>query len=318
MRIVLLDSFAADQGDTAWPDLRALGELVVHPRTQPHEIIARCQGAAAILTNKVVVSDAVMAALPDLRYIGLTSTGTNVVDLAAARARGIAVTNVPAYSTESVAQLVFAMILHFTCDVAGHDAAVKSGHWAESPDFCFFLHPLRELAGKTLVVVGMGAIGKAVDRIATAFGMRVIPAAVPGSASTGRMPLDLALPKADVVTLHCPLTSATQGLVNRDFLSRIPPGAILVNTSRGAIVDMHALADALASGRLAGAALDVLPDEPPPRDTPLLSPTAPWASRLIVTPHLGWGTVEARRRLAEEVARNLAAFQAGELRNRVE
>jgi glycerate dehydrogenase len=318
MRIVLLDSFATDQGDTTWPDLRTLGELVVHPRTDPDQVVERCQGATAVLTNKVVISEAVMASLPDLRYVGLTSTGTNVVDLTAARARGIAVTNVPAYSTDSVAQLVFAMILHFAFDVAGHDAAVKAGRWAASPDFCFFLRPLRELAGKTLVVVGMGAIGKAVARIATAFAMEVIPAAVPGSASMGRVPLDLALPRADVVTLHCPLTPATHTLVDRAFLSRLAPGAILVNTSRGAIVDMDALVDALGSGRLAGAALDVLPTEPPPRDMPLLAPGAPWASRLIVTPHLAWGTVEARRRLAGEVARNLAAFQAGERRNRVE
>jgi glycerate dehydrogenase len=318
MRIVLLDSFAADQGESAWPDLRALGELVVHPRTDPDQVVERCLGATAVLTNKVAISEAVMASLPDLRYIGLTSTGTNVVDLTAARARGIAVTNVPAYSTESVAQLVFAMILHFAFDVAGHDAAVKAGRWASSPDFCFFLRPLHELAGKTLVVVGLGAIGKAVARVASAFDMKVIAAAVPGSTSAGRVPLAVALPKADVVTLHCPLTPATHAMVNQAFLSQLPPGAILVNTGRGGIVDVDALMHALASGQLAGAALDVLPTEPPPPDMPLLAPDAPWARRLIVTPHLGWGTVEARRRLADEVARNLAAFQVGERRNRVE
>jgi glycerate dehydrogenase len=317
MRIVLLDSFAADQGDTAWPGLRALGELDAYPRTTPAQVVERCRDATAILTNKVEIDDAVMAALPSLRYIGLTSTGTNVVDLPAARSRGVAVTNVPAYSTESVAQLVFAMILHFAFDVAGHDAAVKAGRWAQSPDFCFFLHPLRELAGKTLVVLGLGAIGQAVTRIASAFGMRVIAAAVPGSPSTNRTPLAEALPRADVVTVHCPLTPSTRGMVDEGFLARLRPGAIIVNTSRGPIVKTDALLGALVDGRLAGAALDVLPIEPPPEGDPLLDPRAPWAGKLVVTPHLGWGTVEARRRLADEVARNLAAFVAGEQRNRV-
>jgi glycerate dehydrogenase len=316
-RIVLLDSFAADQGDTAWPELRALGELVVHPRTPPHLVRERCAGAQALLTNKVVLSADLMSALPDLRYIGVTATGTNVVDLEAARARNIAVTNVPAYSTESVAQLVFALILHFAVDVAGHDAAVKAGRWATSPDFCFFLHPMRELAGKTMVVVGSGAIGKAVARIATGFGMKVVAARVPGSTSADRTELATALPLADVVTLHCPLTGATRGLVDRHFLAALRPGAILINTSRGPVVDEAALLDALRSGHLAGVGLDVLGTEPPAPDHPLLDGRAPWSSRLVVTPHLAWGTVEARRRLASCVAANLAAFLAGESMNRV-
>jgi glycerate dehydrogenase len=317
MRIVLLDSFPADQGDTAWPELRSLGELAVHPRTPPHLVLERCAGADAVLTNKVVISADLMSALPHLRYIGVTATGTNVVDLEAARARSIAVTNVPAYSTESVAELVFAMILHFAFDVAGHDAAVKSGGWAKSPDFCFFLHPLRELAGKTMVVVGLGAIGRSVARIATAFGMKVIAAEVPGSPSPGRMELAAALPLADVVTLHCPLTTATRTLVNAGFLAKLKPSAILINASRGPVVDEAALLDALRSGHLAGVGLDVLATEPPPPNHPLLDSAAPWAGRLIVTPHLAWGTVEARRRLASCVAANLAAFIAGERLNRV-
>jgi len=318
MRIVLLDSFTTDQGDTSWTELRALGELTVFPRTEPAWVRERCAGADALLTNKVVLSAAVMAALPDLRYIGLTSTGTNVVDLDAARARGIAVTNVPAYSTESVAELVFAIILHFAFRAGEHDAAVKAGRWAAGPDFCFFLAPLRELHGKTLVVVGLGAIGKAVARIGAAFGMRIVAAAVPGSTRQDRVPLDQALPIADVVSLHCPLGPATRALVNRAFLAALKPGAILVNTSRGPIVDEGALLEALRAGRLGGVGLDVLEREPPAPDHPLLDKNAPWSERLLVTPHLAWGTVESRRRLAAEVARNLAAFQAGERRNRVD
>jgi glycerate dehydrogenase len=317
MRIVLLDSFPADQGDSAWPALRALGELTVYPRTPPGLVRERSAGAQALLTNKVVLSAELMSALPDLRYIGVTATGTNVVDLDAAKARNIAVTNVPAYSTESVAQLVFAMILHFACDVGAHDDAVKAGRWASGPDFCFFLQPLRELAGKTMVVVGFGAIGKAVARIANAFGMKVIAAQVPGSATVDRTPLAEALPQADVVTLHCPLTPATRGLVDRSFLAAVKRGSILVNTSRGPVVDESALLESIRAGVLAGAALDVLATEPPAAGHPLLDPNAPWARRLVVTPHLGWGTVEARTRLADCVVANLASFIAGQALNRV-
>jgi glycerate dehydrogenase len=316
-RIVLLDSFPADQGDTGWPELRAMGDLVAFPRTPPNLVLERCVGAEAVLTNKVVISADLMSALPGLRYVGVTATGTNVVDLEAARARNIAVTNVPAYSTESVAQMVFAMILHFALDVAGHDAAVKATRWAQGPDFCFFLRPLRELAGKTMVVVGLGAIGRAVARIATAFAMKVIAARVPGSTSADRVELATALPLADVVTLHCPLTPATRGLVGDRFLRSLKPGAILINTSRGPVVDEAALLGALRAGRLAGVGLDVLATEPPAADHPLLDKSAPWAARLLVTPHLAWGTVEARGRLARCVAANLAAFIAGERLNRV-
>jgi glycerate dehydrogenase len=318
MRIALVDSFPADQGEAGWPALHALGDVVVYPRTEPSAVVARCSGAEAVLTNKVVLNAEVIAALPALRYIGLTSTGTNVVDLDAARARGIAVTNVPAYSTESVAELVFAMVLHFALRVGAHDAAVKAGHWAASPDFNFLLGPLHELHGKTLVVVGFGAIGQAVARIARAFGMEVIAAAVPGSQSRERMPLLEALPLADVVTLHCPLTPATRGLVSREFLTALRPGAILLNTSRGPVIDEAALVAALAEGRLGGVGLDVLEREPPPPGHPLLDPGAPWAERLLVTPHLAWATTEARQRLRDEVAQNLAAFVAGRRRNRVD
>jgi glycerate dehydrogenase len=321
MRIVILDSFTADQGDPAfWDDLRALGELTVYPRTSASEVVDRGRGAFAALTNKVVIGDDALAALPELRYVGVLATGTNVVDLDAARARGVAVTNVPGYAADAVAQLAFALVLHLTHDVAGHSAAVKAGAWAASPDFCFFLQPLVELAGKTLVVIGSGAIGGAVARIGEAFGMRVLHAAVPGAPARpgqARAPLAEALPAGDVVTLHCPLTPATRGMVDARFLVAMKPGAILLNTSRGPLVDEAALREALASGRLGGAGLDVLAVEPPPPGHPLLDPAAPWARRLVVTPHIAWGTIEARHRLARAVAANLRAFLAGETRNRV-
>ncbi len=322
MRIVVLDSFTTDQGDPAfdWAGLRALGELAIYPRTAPGEVLARCRGAFAVLTNKVVLGAEALEALPDLRYVGVLATGTNVVDLGAARARGMAVTNVPGYAADAVAQLAFALILHLTHDVAGHAAAVKAGAWAAQPDFCFFRQPLLELAGKTLAVIGSGAIGGAVARIAEGFAMHVLRAAVPGAPARdgiARVKLEEALPEADVVSLHCPLTEATRGMVDARFLALMKPGAILVNTSRGPLIDEAALIAALDAAHLRGAALDVLAVEPPPADHPLLDPAAPWAARVIVTPHIGWGTVEARRRLQRAVIRNLEAFLAGERLNRV-
>jgi glycerate dehydrogenase len=319
---VVLDSFTIDQGEpeTAWRELSALGDLVVHPQTEPEEIGSRAAGALAVISNKVPLGAEELAALPTLRYVGVSATGTNVVDLTAARTAGIAVSNVPGYATESVAELVFALILHFSHDVAGHNAAVKVGVWSASSDFCFFRQPLMELAGKTLVVVGSGAIGGAVARIAEAFGMRVVRAAVPGAparAGQTRTPLPEALPLADFVSLHCPLTEATQGLVGAEFLDAMKPGAILINTGRGGLVDEAALAGALSSGHLGGAGLDVLSTEPPPPNHPLTDPRAPWTGRVVVTPHIGWGTVEARRRLVTEVARNLEAFLRDESRNRI-
>jgi len=320
MRIVVLDSFTTDQGqpDAFWAPLRALGEVVLHPRTASADVVERCQGAAAVLTNKVVLGAAELAALPELRYVGVLATGTNVVDLAAAKAAGVVVTNVPGYATESVAQLVFALILHFTHDVAGYAAAVQGGAWAAAPDYCFFRQPLTELAEKTLVLVGSGAIGEAVARIAGAFGMRTVRAVVPGSPTrAGRVPLIEALALADVVSLHCPLTDATRGLVGPRFLQALRPDAILINTGRGGLIDEAALAHALEQGRLRGVGLDVLSAEPPPADHPLTLAGAPWGRRVVITPHIGWGTSEARHRLAGAVAANLGAFLAGQPRNRV-
>jgi glycerate dehydrogenase len=322
VRIVILDSFPADQGDPTytWEGLRALGELQLHARTHEDQVLERCRGATAVLTNKVDIRGETLETLPEIRYVGVMATGTNMVDLEAARARGIAVTNVPGYATDAVAQLVFALILHLTHDVGAHDRAVKSGRWAASPDFCLFMQPLIELAGKTMAVVGTGSIGSSVARIAEAFGMHVLRAAVPGSPQrpgVSRVRLPEALAEADVVSLHCPLTPLTRGLVDATFLRAMKPKAILVNTGRGPLINETDLRAALAAGRLGGVGLDVLSSEPPPVDHPLLDPRAPWASRVVVTPHIGWGTQEARRRLEQAVTRNLAAFIAGESANRV-
>src|SRR4029078_9511077 len=227
-----------------------------HRRWSGVRSVARLAGATAALTNKVPFAGATFAALPDLRYVGVLATGTNVVDLDAARAAGVAVTNVPSYAAASVAQHVLALVLHFSQDVAGHSAAVKAGEWARSPDFSFFTREILARAGKTLVLVGSGAIGGAVARIAEAFGMRVVRAAVPGSPTpAGRVALAETLPVADVVSLHCPLTDATRGMVDARFLSSMKPGAILINTARGALIDEGALVAALAAGALGGGGL---------------------------------------------------------------
>jgi glycerate dehydrogenase len=290
----------------------------VYPRTTRAELVSRAQGAEALLTNKVLLDREILEKLGALRYVGIVATGTNAVDLAVCRARGIAVTNVPGYSTHSVAQHVFALLLHLTNDVAAHDASVKVGAWTTSPDFMYCLRPLTELAGKTLAIVGMGAIGRTVAGIASAFGMNVLAAAAPGSGSAGRVPLDVALGQSDFVTLHCPLTPATRHLVGDDFLRAMKRTAVLVNTSRGALVDEAALVRALSAGTIRAAALDVVEREPPDADNPLLDPRAPYANRIVVTPHLAWATVESRARLVSGSIENLAGYLRGERVNRVE
>jgi glycerate dehydrogenase len=318
MRIVVLDGFAADQGELAWDDLGKLGQVVVHPRTTAQEVVLRAAGAEAVLTNKVVLTRGVLDRLPDLRYVGIVATGTNVVDFDACRERGIAVTNVPGYCADAVAQFIFAVLLHTLEDVGAYVDEVKANRWAEAPDYCFFMHRHMELAQKNLAILGLGNIGRRVADIGRAFGMNVLATAVPGGSTEGRVPLDAALARADVVSLHCPLTDKTRGLVDRRFVDQMKPDAILINTSRGGLVDEAALVDALSRGRLRAALLDVLGEEPPPRNHPLLDRAAPWARRVIVTPHIAWGKVEARQRLIRLAAENLAAFLRGERKNRVD
>jgi glycerate dehydrogenase len=317
MRIVVLDGYALNPGDLDWQPLESLGQLTVHNRTPVSEVIERSQGAEIVLTNKTIVSQHAIAHLPALRYIGVLATGYNVVDVRAANERGIVVTNIPGYSSTSAAQLVFALVLELVGHTSEHIRAVKEGRWANSPDWSFTVAPIRELAGKTLGIIGFGAIGKRVALVGHAFGMRVVavgnanqkPDQLPGF-RIFRYPLDEVLAISDVLTLHCPLTEQTKHLMNAESLAKMKRTAILINTARGPLVDEVALADALHKGAIAGAGLDVLSAEPPPTDNPLLS-----APRCVITPHIAWASIEARKRLMQIAAENIQAFLQGKPTN---
>jgi glycerate dehydrogenase len=311
MKIVLLDAHTANPGDLSWQPLEALGTCVIHPRTPVAETVARCAGAQVVITNKAPLTGEMLAALPGLKYIGVTATGYNIVDIAAARERGIVVTNVPGYSTPAVAQLVFALLLELTNHVGHHAQSVAEGRWAACPDFCYWDQPVIELAGRTLGVVGYGDIGAAVARIGLAFGMRVLASRrewkSPPPDGIEAASTDEIFASSDVISLHCPLTDATRHLVGERTLGLMKPGAFLINTGRGPLIDEQALADALNSGRIAGAGLDVLSVEPPTAGNPLIG-----ARNCLITPHIGWASREARVRLIDQTAANLQAFLAGQ------
>ncbi|MCU0971915.1 MAG: 2-hydroxyacid dehydrogenase [Gammaproteobacteria bacterium] len=313
---VFLDLASVDRGDLDLSGLRgAAARWSLHRRTPPELTAERLEGAAVAVTNKVVIDRPLMAASPGLRLICVAATGTNNVDLAAARERGVAVCNVTGYATASVVQHVYSLILALTARLAEHAAAARDGRWAASDQFCMLDFPFRELAGKTLGVVGYGELGRGVARVAEALGMRVLIAQRPGgSPAPGRVPLPELLAASDVVTLHVPLAENTRGLVGPMQLAQMRPDALLINTARGGLVDEAALADALRAGRLGGAGVDVLAVEPPRGGSPLLDPSIP---NLIVTPHVAWASRESRQRLLDEVAENIRAFAAGESRNRV-
>ena len=314
MNIVVLDGHTLNPGDLDWRGLEALGPCTVYDRTPPAEVAARAADAAAVLTNKTVLDAAAIAALPHLKYIGVLATGYNVVDGAAARQRGIPVTNVPAYGTRSVAQMAMAHVLNLALGVGHHAHTVRQGQWAASPDFCYWTQPLVELAGLTMGIIGFGAIGRAVADLALALGMKVLtadlvqPASLPAGVTWSTV--DEIFSAADVVSLHCPLTDETRGLVSAARLSRMKPTAFLINTSRGPLVDEAALAAALRAGRLAGAGLDVLSVEPPPADHPLVG-----LPNCHITPHIAWATRAARQRLMATAVENLRAFIAGKPQN---
>jgi glycerate dehydrogenase len=305
-RIVVLDGHALNPGDLSWSGLEQLGACTIHARTAAADIVARSQGAALVLTNKTPLSAATLAQLPELKYIGVLATGYNVVDVAAARQRGIPVCNIPAYGTASVAQHVFALLLELTQRAGLHAASVSAGDWSRSADWCYWKSPLVELSGLTLGIVGSGRIGRAAGKIGEAFGMKIAYA----SRSGGRAELEKVLRSADVLSLHCPLTDDTRHLINATTLGWMKPTAFLINTSRGPLIDDAALADALNAGRLAGAGLDVLSTEPPPAGNPLFT-----AKNCLITPHIAWATHAARARLLDMAVENVRAFLAGRPQN---
>ena len=314
MKIVILDGYSAQPGDLSWKELETLGELTVYDRTKPDETVARATGADVVLTNKVVLGKDEIAQLPDLKYIGVLATGYNVVDVEAAHERGIIVTNVPAYSMESVAQMVFAHLLTVTNRTEHYAIQNREGRWSRNPDFCYWDAPLTELAGKTFGIVGLGNIGKRVAQIALAFGMKVkaLTSKAPDALPEGveKATLDELLETSDVLSLHCPLTDATRHLVNADTLRRMKPTAIVINTGRGPLVDDQAVADALQAGRLQAFCADVLTTEPPSADNPLLA-----QANAYITPHIAWASTEARIRLLQIATDNVRAFLNGEPQN---
>lgn len=310
MKITVLDGYGMNPGDLSWDGLRALGDVTVYDRTPAAEVIDRAAGSEILLTNKTVLDRDTIERLPGLRYIGVLATGYNVVDTEAAREHGVTVTNIPAYSTASVAQMVFSLLLAVTNGVEHYTADNRAGRWSRSADFCYWDEPLVELAGKTFGIVGFGNIGQAVARIALAFGMKVVAFTSKPAGSlpegVGKVSLDELLAESDVVSLHCPLTESTRHMINASTLARMKPTAILINTGRGPLVDETALADALNCGALRGAGVDVLSCEPPSAGNPLL-----YARNCYITPHLGWATVEARKRLMDIAVANVAAFIGG-------
>lgn len=310
MRIVVLDGYAANPGDLCWDELKALGECVIYDRTAPAEVLERSTGAEILLTNKTVLTAEHIAALPELKYVGVLATGYNIVDTAAAKEHGVIVTNIPAYSTDSVAQMVFAHILNIALQVQHHSEEVHQGRWTRSKDFCFWDTPLLELHGKKIGIVGLGHTGYATARIAIGFGMQVyaytskthfqLPPEI------HKMELDELFRECDIISLHCPLTDTTREMVNAKRLRLMKPTAILINTGRGPLVNEQDLADALNNGTIYAAGVDVLSQEPPRADNPLLT-----AKNCYITPHIAWASTAARERLMQIMLENIRAYREG-------
>jgi glycerate dehydrogenase len=324
MKIVALDGYTLNPGDLTWDDLKSLGPCEIYERTPPEQIPGRAAEATILLTNKTEITREHIQSLPKLKYIGILATGTNIVDLAAARERGIVISNVPAYGTSSVAQTTIALLLELSQHVGLHSEGVQEGRWTSSADWCYWERPLVELDGLTMGIIGLGRIGTAVARIASSLGMDVIavagrtswrpraggPSSSELASSIKHVDPETVFRQSDVLTLHCPLTPETNHLVNAQRLSWMKPSAFLLNTSRGQLVDEDALAVALNSGKLAGAGLDVLSVEPPPANNPLLR-----ARNCIITPHLAWATKAARSRLMQAAVENVRAFLSGKPQN---
>lgn len=316
MKIVNLDGVTTNPGDLSWEGIEKLGDYTVYDRTSPDKVIERAKGAEILIVNKTVITKETLDALaPQLKYIGLQSTGYNVVDCEYARKQNITVCNIPAYSTNAVAQLVFAFILQITNEVTLHSNAVKDGEWCRCPDFCFWKKPLTELDGKTIGIIGFGSIGKRVAHIAEAFGMKVL-AYNPRNKSTDDLKntklvdIDTLLSESDIITCHCPLTPETECLINKENISKMKKSAVLINTSRGPVVDEAALADALNSGKIQAAGLDVLKIEPADESNPLLT-----AKNCYITPHIAWAAKETRARLLKILEDNIIAYLNGKPQN---
>ena len=313
MKIVVLDGYTLNPGDLSWDALKALGDVELFDRTPPDQVAARCADAEIVITNKALLPREVIAALPKLRFIAVTATGFNIVDVAAARERGIPVSNVPLYGTRAVAQLTIALLLELCHRVGLHADSVRAGDWVKSADWSYWRHPLLELDGLTFGVIGWGRIGQATADIARAMGMKVLAASrspKPPQAGVEVADLETVFRRADVLSLHCPLTPDTKSVVSAARLALMKPSAFLLNTSRGPLLDEAAVADALNTGRLAGAGLDVLSTEPPKADNPLLT-----ARNCLITPHLAWAAKAARARLMATTVDNVRAFLAGPPQN---
>ena len=310
MKIVVLDGYTENPGDLSWNGLESLGELTVYDRTQPAEIAARIRGAGAVYVNKVALDRETIFSAPDLKFIGVLATGYNVVDIAAARERGIAVCNIPTYGTAAVGQFAIAMLLEICHHVAHHSDAVHAGRWEQNADWCFWDYPLSELAGKTMGIIGFGRIGQTTGRIARALGMNVIAydeyESGAGRALAEYTALDALFARSDVIALHCPLLPSTQGIINRENIAKMKDGVIILNNARGPLIVEQDLADALNSGKVYAAGLDVVSTEPIRGDNPLLK-----AKNCLITPHISWAPKESRQRLMEIAADNLRRFLEG-------
>ncbi len=312
MKIVVLDGHTLNPGDLNWDLLKELGDTVIYDRTSPAQTVSRIQNIDCVLTNKCPLGCAEILASERLRYIGVLATGFNTVDLETCRERSIAVTNIPHYGTLAVAQFTFSLILELANGVGKHNTSVHQGEWTNQPDFSYQLSPQVELDGLTLGIVGYGRIGRKVAEIGQAFGMKVIICTRNSTPAIENVSLDEMFSRSDIVSLHCPMTPETTHLVNQERLSQMKPSAFLINTSRGGLVDESALAEALNTGKIAGAGLDVLSQEPPPANNPLLT-----AKNTCLTPHMAWSTRAARQRLLNTAIQNIKGFQAGHPINRV-
>ena len=315
MKIVVLDGYTLNPGDLSWKEITQLGNCTVYDRTPPELTVERLKTVEIAITNKVKINKGIIDQLPDLKYIGVLATGYNVVEIDAAKAAGITVTNIPAYSTASVAQMVFAHILNFVQNVAGYAESVSNGDWAKSIDFAYFKTPQTELANKTLGIIGFGQIGQAVARIGTAFGMKIIyhnRSKKDSDFIAEQVDLDTLLTKSDFISINCPLTPENKGFINKSSIEKMKSSVFLVNTGRGLLINEQDLADALNSGRIAGAGLDVLSIEPPSKDNPLSK-----AKNCCITPHIAWATKESRTRLMHVASENIKAYLNGKPQNLV-